>query len=133
MSELHESRLVAGQETQRAADGKGEERRTEAHLKRHLGAPYDPAPQVAAEVVGAEDVAPGGQLKRVAEVLRERILDRGPRRQQRDENDRGDDDDRQRVRPQPEPARRARVRRCDFDLLGGHISEPDLMRGSMIP
>src|SRR5436309_47513 len=87
----------SGDEAEQAAEDRGEDHRAHADEERQPRAVQDAREEIAAELIGAEEVAGGaGRAEALREIGAERIVRRQPRRRQRR-------DDRRHREPHPEP------------------------------
>jgi hypothetical protein len=75
---VYDAETVAGDETQRPAQGEGDPHRHDAHLERDARAVDDPAKHVSAELVGAEEVTAARREKAFGRLRRR--VERGDER-----------------------------------------------------
>ena len=74
---------IARGDTDGGADDEGKEDAEDAHLEIEPGAPDDPREDVAAEIVGAEEMDRIGRLQLGRQILRDGVIGRQPGRRQR--------------------------------------------------
>ena len=122
---------VAGDRADDRADRRGADDDEERERQRHPGAVEHAAEDVAAELVGSEQVRPGRPHRR-REVLRERIGGRDQRREDRDDHpqrhDHETDDGKRLAEARMDPA--GAHHRAGAEDAGGHVTR---IRGSMTP